>query len=86
MVGGECPPPFKLQAIGRIGLEVKAGCKMYNIQKNKSIRWKSRGSGVFRTTNNGVSSTAVDSGLTNPDVDAFLIDGSTIFAAAFGSE
>src|SRR5690606_13865105 len=39
-----------------------------------------RGGGIFRSTNNGETWTALNNGLDNPYVNAFAVSGSTIFA------
>ncbi len=41
--------------------------------------------GVFLTTDNGSNWTAVDSGLTNTDIDALAIGGTNLFAGTYGS-
>ena len=40
--------------------------------------------GVFLSTNNGTSLTAVNSGLTNPNVNTLAVDGTNLFAGTMG--
>lgn len=43
-----------------------------------------RGNGVFLSTNNGTTWTAVDSGLTNTDVTCLTVSGTNVFAGTMG--
>ena len=45
----------------------------------------SNGKGIFLSTNNGTSWSAVDSGLTNTDVRALAVSGTNLFAGTWGS-
>ncbi|MHB8853130.1 MAG: WD40/YVTN/BNR-like repeat-containing protein [Ignavibacteriaceae bacterium] len=45
----------------------------------------SNGKGIFLSTNDGTSWTAVDSGLTDTEVRALAVSGTNIFAGTWGS-
>jgi hypothetical protein len=51
---------------------------------NGSNLFAETGGGVFLSTNNGTSWTAVNNGLTNPSVLSFAVNDSNLFAGTFG--
>jgi hypothetical protein len=78
----------------RVGLEYNSvstlvgnGTSLFAGTQDKAEDWSLRtrfGSGVFRSTNNGTSWTAVNNGLTNLDVRSLAVSGTNLFVGTFG--
>jgi hypothetical protein len=61
------------------------GGRLYSILVNGSDVWAGAyGAGVFRSTNNGASWTAVNSGLTSFSLRVIMVNGSSLFAGTDG--